>query len=180
MVPNWPVVWGRLHSSESGAPRAPTSTMTRSVASGQRHVKRFPELSLATGARRRLRGPKLDRMRAHNWSGMKRKERSDDYGRTHERRIAGAHCRAGETSGREKERFAGIPGRRKRRRQRVWTGTVSGDTVLRTMDPAAGRGGWTAGVSGREQEPVEDERQRRALTSLAGLSAGRPASASLQ
>src|SRR5713226_1216054 len=107
-------------------------------------------------------------------------EESDEYARTKQRRIAGADCRTGKTSGREKEGFAGIPGRRKRRRQRVWTGTVPGDTVLRTMDPAAGRGGWTAGVSGREQEPVEDERQRRALTSLAGLSAGRPASASLQ
>src|SRR5712691_9786791 len=86
-------------------------------------------------------------------------EESDEYARTKQRRIAGAHCRAGETSEREKERFAGIPGRRKRRRQCVWTGTVSGDTVLRAMDPAAGRGGWTARFLGREQEPAEDERR---------------------
>src|SRR5712692_5795930 len=86
-------------------------------------------------------------------------EESDEYARTKKRRIDGAHCGIGEASRSEEEGKPRVQGGRKRRRQRVWTGTISGDTVLRTVDPAAGRGRRAAGVPGRKQEQTENERR---------------------
>src|SRR5580658_8386307 len=63
------------------------------------------------------------------------------HDRTELRGVESPPCRSRKAGGYEKEkRRHGIPRERKGRRQCVWTGSLSGDALLRTMDEAAQRG----------------------------------------
>src|SRR5437660_11266598 len=82
----------------------------------------------------------------------------ETHGRTDLRRTQSPPCRVGKDR-RTPHRIARISSQRKRWSQRLWLGTISGYTLLRAVDTAAGAGRKSPSLSRRKQRKVEAQRK---------------------